>query len=211
MQKKNKNRSVKRSNQRSPLLVEDSIDPPKWFDCEPIHRVVRLASISAATEFDVTMLMIARLQSMYATAATAFPLASAIRMKYVKLWGVAQTNQTTASVAVEWNAGSTGFLLNSTSVSDTTVSIDRPAYIKATPPKQSLASWYQSYLTGFTNVLFTITVPAGCLIEIAYDWVLNSTEAALAVFVPAAAGSAGLVFAQVWSANFVVLTPLNQG
>jgi hypothetical protein len=209
MQKNNKNSRKNGNQRRRPLLVEDDIDPPRWLSCSPIHRVMRLGVTAAKTEFDFTVLMLCRFQSMVVVSSTtAYSLASAVRVKWVKMWGVTSAIQTSASVALEWSAGSTGFLLNDTSVSDTTVSTTRAAYIKCKPPRQSLASWYQSYVQGGTNNLFTITCPAGAVIDIAYDWVLNSTEPANVTFTPTAL-AAGTVFAQNPDTNIVVLTPLN--
>lgn len=189
-------------------VVEPDCLPPPWKTVVPFFRSVRLITTAAQAEFPVTVNQILRLQSFAATTTLAYPIAYAIRLKRVRMWGSPAVANAPSSVYIEWNAGSTGFLLDGVSVSNTSVSTTRPAYIVSRPPTESLGSWYQAGVSGGTNELFQFTCVTGTMIQVDYDWVPNFTEPALASFA-ITSYTVGTVFAQNWSATITCVAPLN--
>lgn len=126
------------------------------------------------------------------------------------MWAAVNAAGATTSIALEWNAGATGFLMDGVAVSDQSVSASRPAYLTSTPPTESLGSWYQAGVTGDSNILFSITCPGGTLIQIDYDWVMNSGEPNVsATGYVIVGGTQGNVYAQNPSATIQVALPIN--
>lgn len=188
-------------------MVDDVIDPPPWKTVVPFFRSVRLYTTNSQIEVAVTVNQLLRLQSFCATSVTGYPMAYAIRLKRLRIWGTPAVSNTLSTINVEWNAGTTGFLLDGVSVSDTSLSTTRPAYISTRPPVESLGSWYQAAPSGATNELFSYTCGTGSIIQVDYDWVPNFTESAGTVFTINAT-TVGTIFAQNWSATVVVMSPL---
>jgi hypothetical protein len=175
---------------------------------KPYFRRVRLGVVANQPETDITVNSFLRLQGM-ATGTTSFvPMAYAIRVKRVAIWFTSATVGTSISSTVEWNAGSTGFLMDGVSAAATTMSTTEPACLETKPPTESLASWYQAGPSGGTNVLFSISAPAGAIIEVDYDWVPNLTEATY-TSVTVSGAVTGTMYACAWNTNILALPPLN--
>jgi len=117
------------------------------------------------------------------------------------------TLATNVSATVEWNAGSTGFLMDGVSVAATSSSTTEYAHLSTRPPVDSLAGWYQAGPTGATNVIFSMSAPAGAIIQVDYDWVPNFTEASYGTL--SATSTLGTIGCRAWSANILPLPPLN--
>lgn len=164
--------------------------------------------IANQSETDITIRNILNLQVM-ATGATAVnSLAYAVRLKRIQVWFTSPTLATSISSTLEWNAGATGFLLDGVSVSATTSSTTEYAYLNTRPPVDSLAGWYQAGVSGSTNVIFSLSAPAGAIIEVSYDWVPNFTEASFSTTTVSGA-SAGNLYCVGWNSNILALPPLN--
>lgn len=191
------------------VLEIDPTKPPALQCNKPISRSIQLSTSAAQSDVPFTVNQMLKLQLMCVSTTLGYSLAYAIRIRRVRLWAAANALGATTTVAVEWNAGSTGFLLDGVSASDTTVSSTEPAYVDTRPPRNSLASWYQAGTTGGTNELFSITCPGGTLIRIDYDYVLNTTEPAFSGGFAITAGVQGLLVAVNPSSTIVVNVPLN--
>ncbi len=175
---------------------------------KPYFRRVRLGVVANQAETDITVASILRLQSMAVTTTSTVNLAYAVRVKRIAIWFTSPTVGTSISSTVEWNAGSTGFLMDGVSAAATTMSTTEPTCLETFPPTESLSSWYQAGVTGSTNVLFSLSAPAGAIIEVDYDWVPNFTEATYGS-VSVSGAVVGTMYAVAWNTNILALPPLN--
>jgi len=182
--------------------------PPDYKSIIPYSRKVRLTGGAAQVNAAVTVHNIARFQSMATAGNLAYSFAFAIKLKCIRIWFLSATPGTNVTAAVEWNAGSTGFLLDGVSVSAQTMSSAELTLLTARPPTQSLAGWYQSDVQGGTNQLCLLTFPNGSLVEFDFDWTLNVGEPASGSFA-IAGGTAGTPFAgQLFTGALVPVAPL---
>ncbi len=185
-----------------------SARPNKWLASSPIHRVVRFGVVAAQTETDFTVNNV--LYALCCASSTTFvnSLAYATKLKRVRIWFTSPTVGTAISSTIEWNAAATGFLVNGSSVSEVNASTTDMVCLEARPPSSTLASWYQGGATAGTNVLFSFSAPAGAVMEIEYDYVLNTTEA-LVGSLGVTGATPGTVYCKAINANVLALPPLN--
>ncbi len=181
---------------------------PQWKAVVPQHRSVRYGVVANQGETDILVRYILYAQCLATTSTAVSPLAFAIRMKRIRIWFTSPTVGTSISATVEWNAGSTGFLLDNVSCAATTMSTTEPACLDTRPPTESLGSWYQGGTTSTTNVLFAMSAPAGAIVQIDYDWVPNFTEATFSS-VTVSGAVVGTLYCLGWNTNILALPPLN--
>lgn len=204
---KSKNNLARRRAPRENRNNGVSLDPPPLRLVQPCSRTITWNATAGLIDFDITVNHLLRSLAVCSGTTSAYPVAYAVRMKKIRMWSTWQSSPL-GNVAVEWNAGASGFLMDGVSVSDQSTSPARPARLSSRPPTESLGSWYQAGVTGGTNILCSITCSANTIIYIDYDYVPNLTEPGLAIFA-VTAGVAGLVFAQHPSASLNVNPPLN--
>jgi len=95
-----------------------------------------------------------------------------------------------ATCSVEWASQSNA---NNLEVSDTSVSVMRPAHIFTRPPAQSLASFWQS--PGIAdNQLFNIIAPTGSIIDVAVQLISQDDDNGAAITRGVATGVLGTVY-----------------
>jgi len=204
----NSKRKKNRQNKTPIRAVVVSDGPGPWRAVSPYARKVRLGVVANQAETEITVRNLLNLQVL-ATGSTAVnSLAYAVRLKKLRIWFTSPTVGTSISSTVEWNAGSTGFLMDGVSQSSTTMSTTEPVCLVTRPPTQSLASWYQAGVSGSTNVLFSLSAPAGAVIEVSYDWVPNFTEASYNTTTVTGA-TQGTLYCVGWNSNILALPPLN--
>ena len=215
MSRKNANNSLSKTqiinrNRRSRRqLAVMYVNPiPDWKSVVPQHRSVRYGVIADQSETDILVRYIMYAQCVATTTTAVVPLAQAIRFKRFRCWFTAPSIGSTRTATIEWNAGGTGFLLNGVSESATTMSTTEPVCLDSRPPTESLGSWYQGGSTALTNSLFSMSAPAGAIIQIDYDWVPNFTEAGFSS-VTVSGAVAGTLYCLGWNSNILALPPLN--
>ncbi len=174
----------------------------------PFSRSVRLGVVANQAETDITVNQILHCQSMVTTTTTCVSLAYAVRLKRIQIWFTSPSLTTNVSATVEWNAGSTGFLLDGVSAAATSSSTTEYGHLSTKPPTDSLAGWYQAGVSGATNVIFSMSAPAGAVIQVDFDWVPNFTEATYGTL-STTAGVVGTIGCRAWNANILALPPLN--
>jgi hypothetical protein len=184
------------------------MQPPPWKAQEPFSRSVRLGVVANQAETDITVNQILHCQTVVTSATTCVSLAYAVRLRRVQVWFVAPTLASNVSSTVEWNAGSTGFLLDGVSVAATSSSTTEYGHLSTRPPTDSLGGWYQAGPSGATNIIFSMSAPAGAIIQVDYDWVPNFTEASYGTL-STTAGVLGTIGCRAWNANILALPPLN--
>lgn len=174
----------------------------------PFSRSVRLGVVANQSELAITVNQILFCQAVVNASTTCNSLAYAVRLRKVQIWFTAPSLGSNVSATIEWNAGSTGFLLDGVSVAATTSSTTEYGHLSTRPPVDSLAGWYQAGPSGATNELFSMSAPAGATIQVDFDWVPNFTEA-LYGSLSTTGGSVGLLGCRAWSSNILALPPLN--
>jgi len=182
--------------------------PPQWRAQQKLRRSVRWGVVANQAETDFTINQLLYAQCVVVSATTCVSLAYAVRIRRVRIWFTSPTLATSISSTLEWNAGSTGFLMDGVSVAEVTNSTTEPACLDARPPVDSLASWFQSGPTGGTNVIFSFSAPAGAIIQCDYDWVPNFTEISYGTL-STTAGVLGTLGCRAVNSNILALPPLN--
>jgi hypothetical protein len=101
-------------------------------------------------------------------------LFSSFRVTRIQMWAPANTTFTggASTCSVLWLGSVTPFTQDR-EVSDTSINPSKPAYVDAVPPKNSLASFWQ---TASTNGLFTLNAPQGTIVDITLALTLNDTD-----------------------------------
>ncbi len=201
-------RKKNRQNKTTIRAVVVSDGPGPWKAVTPYSRKVRLGVVANQAETEITVRNILNLQVLAQSSTGVNSLAYAVRLKKLRIWFTSPTVGTSISSTIEWNAGSTGFLMDGVSTSATTMSTTEPCLLVSRPPTQSLASWYQAGVSGSTNALFSLSAPAGAVIEVSYDWVPNFTEASFNTTTVTGA-TAGTLYCVGWNSNILALPPLN--
>jgi hypothetical protein len=114
-----------------------------------------------------------------ATNSTAVGIASAVRIISVEIWGPPASTAGVSTVSIDWApTGSAQFINFSapTEISDTSTSAAYVPYVRARPPKGSAASFWQARTksTGAVNtdLIFTINVPTGAVVDVLFEVVL---------------------------------------
>jgi len=93
------------------------------------------------------------------------------KIRKLEIWSAPSTQGAASTVSVEWF----GFGNSpNVEVSDTTLSVSRNAHIVTTPPRQSLcAFWQKATGTG----LFSLVLPAGSILDMDLDLILQDNDA----------------------------------
>lgn len=123
------------------------------------------------------------------TNSTCVAIFSSFRIRSIDVWAAAQTaanNTSVNTIAVNWNGGPV-FVTNE-EVSDTSISPDYPPYIHAVPPKNSNASFWQTYSS---NGIFTLTLCDQAIVDLDLDLVMSDQQDTLTItgFTTAALGA----------------------
>jgi hypothetical protein len=92
------------------------------------------------------------------------------------MWGVTATNGTVASVTV--NFGTNNYSCN-TEATDSTINTASYAYLDIVPPKYSLADEWT--LVSNTNTTFVVSAPAGTIMDLDLEFVLQDVDPTLSV------------------------------
>ncbi len=119
---------------------------------------------------------------------TVAQFARAFRIKSVEMWApISSTSTAPVSCTIVWF----GFG-NSPNIERTGTSISnaQPAHLRSTPPKESLAGFWQ--LTGSTNIFF-LTAPGGTVVDLEVEYVLVDQATATSTQT-VAAGTLGNVY-----------------
>ncbi len=199
-------------NSRELRLIEKVLTrnsgPPVLVATQPIHRSVQLVAAAAQGEFDVLVSYLMFFQCVATSATVVANMTYAVRIKRVRIWFVAPSQNTTTTATIEWNAGSTGFLVHGVSLGIANTSTTEPVCLDSRPPTESLGAWYQGGPTSLTNSLFSCSIPAGGTIQIDYDWVPAFTEQGLGNATVSGAAT-GTVYCRGMNSNVMPIGPLN--
>lgn len=137
------------------------------------HRY-RFTSTGAAA-IPITVALLRGIGGVVATTSTTgAPIAFSVKVRSVEIWTPPASQGALATCSLEWASGSTLDSTNTVEVSDTSMSVAEPAHLRTSPPKSSLASFWQHI---GADQLFVITAPAGSVVDVSMQYVLNDDEA----------------------------------
>jgi len=146
---------------------------PNIYTAQSIRQItIRTVAQSAQTGFEIQNFQLANLLGIVASSATtSFNITAVFRLRKIRMWGPVATAGVPVTVALTWENSSQDFMTPPKTMSDTSISFDRPAHLNETPPTESLAAkWHGS---ASTNVAVFMNYPANCIIDFLFDWVLN--------------------------------------
>jgi len=170
-------------------------DPPQISSNITLRHVYRFVSSSGtATVLTPTSLLCAAgtMGTALNTSVTSF--VASVRINRVTMWTPPASQGATATCSVNWNG-----YQNSPDVemSDTTVSVSRPARVSCVPPRGSLAAFWQ---TVGTNTICTLVAPTGTIIDVDLSLILSDDD-------PGTAASTAVATAAVGGIYYLSLDP----
>jgi hypothetical protein len=171
MQKKqNKNRSnngnLGRLRNRR-MLTEQ---PPMLEINVKARHIFRFTS-SDSNQIAITAANLTTVCGNVATSATNVrSIATAVKVNAIRIWSAPSAQGTSTTCSVNWFGDQ--FSPNKL-MSDTSVSVSKPAKILARPPPKSLASFWQNNTAG---AIFDIVAPEGSVIDIDMSFFLNDNN-----------------------------------
>ncbi len=128
-----------------------------------------------------------------------------VRLKKVEVWAPPAAQGSAATVSVEWLGQSSP----SIEISDTTISVSQNAHIVGSPPRTSLAAFWQ--VVASPQNLFVLTCPTGSVVDFEADYMFVDRSTAVGT----ALGLTTVVVGQVYflaldfKSGTHVLTPVS--
>jgi len=158
------------------------LQPPVFVPTLCLSHTFRYLN-SALGSFNITRANILNSLLLTPTAVTSVRLLQAARLKSVEIWGNAPALGSSPTILqMEW----TGENSPSTFLSDTSMGV-RPAHIRSSPPPSSSNRWWSISGSSETDVLFSLVLPANCVIDVTLELRLVETEPPTAGDVPVGA------------------------
>jgi hypothetical protein len=174
----------------------------------PVDRFVRRYQAGAAqANFAVAISHILGMTVLAVTTILGIPLYRALRLHKVRIWGPVATQGT--SVYVEMtpstlDAGNNNFNARPVTVMDSSISIDKPAYVSYDFPRDTPGgSWHASTLVDST--LFNFSCPTGSIIDFHFDGILNLDTTVLGFQRVLFAASVGQIYSGNMSASLTAV------
>ncbi len=179
-----RNRNKKRVNRASNGVnrqLGGTLDPPQIKSNIVLKHKYRFRATAAFTGSITNTRIAGALGGMATTIVGVSLLPESFRIRKVELWAPPPSQGAASTISLEWLGSANSPSLE---VSDTTVSVSRPAHIVTKPPVQALSSFWQQ---PSGTVAFTLNVPTGTIIDLTVDWIISDSAAAAGVIVVAAA------------------------
>jgi len=152
------------------------------------HTYRFISTSSTATAVTPTSLLAAAGSVCYAVNANVISIFGSIKVNRIKIWTPVASQGANATCSVLWSGTVTPFNQDR-EISDTSVSVSKPAHIDTRPPAKSLAAFWQ---TASTNNLFIVTAPTGSIIDVSLSMVLQDEDSGSApATVAVASGTLG--------------------
>lgn len=181
-------RSVNRKKVARSAINRGERDPPQLRTNVILKHRYRFTSTNASkqTIIDNDMVGIAGAVCSVANS-TLSMIAASVKIHSVEIWSPPASQGAAATCSLEWLSTYSPTI----EVSDTSVSVSRPAHIKASPPPGSAASFWINP-GGIQNIM-NITAPVGSIIDVTCTHVLNDVGAAGQSYT-VAAGTLGALY-----------------
>jgi hypothetical protein len=165
-----RNRSSRNSKTSQSTLA---LGPKQFMSNITFGHTYRFVSTSStATAITPTFLLCSAGTICYVTNSMAISLFGSVRVTRIRMWAPVQSQGTAATCSVLW-AGSVTPFYQDREISDTSVSVTKPAFIDCSPPQKSLAAFWQ---TESSNALFTLSAPVGTIIDVTLALTLQDED-----------------------------------
>jgi len=173
------------------------LGPPAFISQEVRSIRIRTIASAAITAGTITMIQLAGMLGITSTA-TGAGSASALwsdqfRLKRVLVWGPVATAGTPVTVQLKYVDDPPSNTQSGAprTVSDTSVSFDRPAYVCLQPPKDNSSIYSQWMDSSLTTGVIVLTCPAGANVDFFFNFILDDQGATSAGPTITAASIAG--------------------
>jgi hypothetical protein len=146
------------------------VHPPPWSPNLIIRRKIRFQASAAnvAPYNTVTVDNIFGLHGMAINATTMYTLFTSVRIREIEMWGPPASSLAPVTVAVRFPAGVFSGISNPESVvSDTSIGATVPAYLRAKPPKNSLANMWVS--GDLNSSMMQLEFPINAIVDFTFD------------------------------------------
>lgn len=189
--RKNNNKKSKRNRTPANNRAERSLHLPVLNTNVVVKHKYRFIATAVSTNAVITSNNLLSCAGVMGTviATTVSMIFASGRLRQVEVWGGGAAAGTGSTVSVEWTGAGNSPNLE---YSDSTISAANPAHLRLTPPKNTLASFWQ--LSTASVNMFQITCPAGTVVDVTLDLILSDTGAATTTI----AGFAGSVVGQMF-------------
>jgi hypothetical protein len=155
------------------MNVERMEHPPQVNNYEIAHSIrLRFTVTAAAVSQSITPQNILDTLLVATSATVGFNLFDIFRVRQVEVWGLAALG-TPSTITVLFTTALTG---DQSIHTDTSLGV-KPAYVKAIPSDKSLASFFSETSNAS---LFTVTCPAGSILDLSCDFKTTNAQATAA-------------------------------
>lgn len=125
------------------------------------------------------------------SATTSAYLSNVFRIKRITMWAPVPSVGTSVTIRLDWIPDTDEFTTPTKTWSDTSVSVDHPAFLDLKPPKGSLMDkWHSSNLASNS---FQLSYPVDTTMDITFNFIMNDNQNAL-VGPVLGAGVAGTIY-----------------
>jgi hypothetical protein len=159
------------------------IQPPPFIPTLQLPHKFRFVNGANSGTFAITRARLLNLLCTATTAVTTVRLIQAIRLKRVQIWAnPTALGAPPTTIQLEW----LGENAPSTVVSDTSMGV-RPAHVSTSPPPSSSNRWWSMSGQLESDPLFTMVLPANCVIDVSTEVRTVEQETPFAGDIPAGA------------------------
>jgi len=139
-----------------------SLQPPPFTPTMGLSHKFRFVNGGSAGTFGITRKNLLNLVVVANSTTTTVRLFEAIRLKNVEVWGSPSAlGSAPTTIQIEW----LGENSPSTVVSDTSMGV-RPAHVSSSPPPSSSNRWWSISAMSESDVLFNLTLPTECVVDV---------------------------------------------
>lgn len=151
-----------------------SAHPPQLSSNVRVSHTYRFTSTSGNPTAISTADLLGAAGVIAATTTTAYSVFDSVKVTKVSIWAPPASQGTASTCSVEWVGPTTlSTSVSNFEISDTSNSVSRPAHVSGSPPKQSLASfWNQSSTAG----VFTLVAPTGSIVDVSLMLIFSDDE-----------------------------------
>jgi hypothetical protein len=183
---------------------------PKSMANSSVYRFKRRYIASQAISGAISIASTLSALVMAATTTLGYSPFAFVRIKKIQLWGPVTTIGTPVTVSLQpfnQETDINSFGETGTMVTDTSVSIERPAYVSLTPTLlHPLGSWHKS--NAVTANLCTVVAPAGGVLDLTLEGVVNPSTGTQGFTQSLTAATVGNIYASSIMTNFVPVAVL---
>jgi hypothetical protein len=192
-----------------------NLAPPTYVAQENRSWMVRFSNNATSTLAGVfTMANLASMLGVIATGATTSVfLADQVRIRRICMWSPVATAGVPVSNSIKWVDDPASSITSGApkTQNDSSLSFDRPAYVCLEPPKDASSIFSQWVDSSLTTQWVTVVAPAGTIMDIYYNFIVDDVGATSAGPTLVAA-TAGIIYHKIvvtGAATWTAVAPNN--